>query len=125
MREGASKLARSAGASPAQVGPSKPPGGECCVRRQRCRTRSVHSCCVGCGSEPRNDELAGAETVFMVERNMCNAVMRGIVIPPGSRATSRANGSRRNLGYLVSGRRRRSRVMCAEFGGPHREGEEP
>ena len=31
----------------------------------------------------------------MVERNMCNAVMRGIVVPPGSRATSRAKGSRR------------------------------
>jgi hypothetical protein len=39
----------------------------------------------------------------MVERNMCNAVMRGIVVPPGSRATSRANRSRRNLGYLASG----------------------
>src|SRR6266478_766500 len=62
------KLARSAGASPAQVRPSKPPGSECCVRRRRRRTRSVHSGCVGCGSEPRNDELVGAETVFMVER---------------------------------------------------------
>ena len=41
----------------------------------------------------------------MVERNMCNAVMRGIVVPPGSKATSRANGSRRNLGYLVSDHR--------------------
>jgi hypothetical protein len=60
--------------------------------------------CVGCGSEPRNDELAGAETVLMVERKMCNAVMRGTVVPPGSRATSRANRSRRNLGYLASGR---------------------
>ena len=59
----------------------------------------------------------------MVERNMCNAVMRGIVVPPGSRATSRAKGSRRNLGYLVSGRCRP--VLCAEYGGPHREGEEP
>jgi hypothetical protein len=29
----------------------------------------------------------------MVERNMSNAVMRGIVVPPGSRATSRAQGS--------------------------------
>src|ERR1700716_4099786 len=105
MKEGASQLARSAGASPAQGGPSKPPGGECCVRRRRRRTRSVHSWCVGCGSEPRNDLLAGAETVFMVERNMCNAVMRGIVVPPGSRATSRANRSRRNLGYLGSDRR--------------------
>src|SRR5262249_5470993 len=65
-----------------------------------------HSLCVGCGIEPRNDEIAGAETVFMVERNMCNAAMRGIVVPPGSKATSRAKGSRRNLGYLVAGRRR-------------------
>ena len=79
MREGASQLVRSAGASPAQARPSKPPGSECCVRRQRCRTRSVHSRCMGCGSEPRNDLLAGAETVFIVERNRSDAVMRGIV----------------------------------------------
>jgi len=41
----------------------------------------------------------------MVERNMCNAAMRGIVVPPGSRATSRANGSRRKLGYPASDHR--------------------
>jgi hypothetical protein len=52
------------------------------VRRRQRRTRSVHSLCVGCGIEPRNDEIAGAETVFMVERNMCNAVRRGIVVLP-------------------------------------------
>jgi hypothetical protein len=46
----------------------------------------------------------------MVERNMCNAAMRGIVVPPGSKATSRANGSRRKLGYLVTGRQCRVRV---------------
>ena len=40
-----------------------------------------------------------------VERNMCNAAMRGIVVRPRSRATSRANGLRRNLGYPTSGRR--------------------
>src|SRR6201988_603673 len=120
MKEGAKKLARSAGASPAQVRPSKPPGSECCVRRRRRRTRSVHSRCVGCGSEPRNDEFAGAETVLMVERNMCDAAMRGIVVPPGSRATSRAQGARRNLGYLVAGRQ-----ALSERDGPHREGEEP
>src|SRR5712691_3105329 len=45
----------------------------------------------------------------MVERNMCNAVMRGTVIPPGSKSTSRANGLRRNLGYPTSGRRLRVR----------------
>src|SRR6202023_2378088 len=103
------KLARSAGVSPAQVRPSKPPGSECCVRRRRRRTRSVHSGCVGCVIEPRNDEFAGAETVLMVERNMCNAVMRGIAVPPGSKSTSRAKGSRRNLGYPTSGRRLRVR----------------
>src|ERR1700730_7933238 len=45
----------------------------------------------------------------MVERNMCNAVMRGTVIPPGSKSTSRANGLRRNLGYPTSGCRLRVR----------------
>ena len=38
----------------------------------------------------------------MVERNMSNVVMRGIVVPPGSRATSRAKGSRRKLGDPAS-----------------------
>jgi len=41
----------------------------------------------------------------MVECNMCNAAVRGIVVPPRSRATSRANGSRRNLGYPASDHR--------------------
>jgi len=72
---------------------------------------------VGCGIEPRNDEIAGAETVFTAERNMYNAIMRGVVVPPGSKATSRAQGSRRNLGYPASDQRRK----CT---GPHREGEE-
>jgi hypothetical protein len=58
----------------------------------------------------------------MVERNMCDAVMRGIVVPPGSRATSRAQGSHRKLGELVSDRR--GRAECSEYGGPHREDEE-
>ena len=37
--------------------------------------------------EPRNRYVAEAETVHMVERNMCDAVMRGIVVPPGSKST--------------------------------------
>jgi hypothetical protein len=41
----------------------------------------------------------------MVERNMGNAVKRGTVIPPGSRATSRAKGSRRKLGDPASDHR--------------------
>jgi hypothetical protein len=58
---------------------------------------------------PREITTAEAvmETVLMVERNMCNAVMRGIAVPPGSKSTSRAKGSRRNLGYPTSGRRLR------------------
>ena len=55
---------------------------------------------------------------LIAERNMCSVVMRDIVVPPGSKSTSRANGSHWNLGYLVSGRRVR-------VSGPHREGEEP
>ena len=56
----------------------------------------------------------------MIERNMCNAVMRGIVVPPGSRATSRAKGSRRKLGYLGDWP-----SVSRARDGPHREGEEP
>jgi hypothetical protein len=50
--------------------------------------------------EPRNQLIAGAETVQSVERNMRDAVMRGIVALPGSETTSRTKGSRRNLGDL-------------------------
>ena len=53
---------------------------------------------------------------------MCGTAMRGADALPGSKATSRAKGSHRNLGDLVSGRRRR--VLCV-YGGPHWEGEEP
>ena len=52
--------------------------------------------------------------------NMCGTVMRGADALPGSKATSRAKGSHRNLGGLGSGRQ-----MLRERDGPHREGEEP
>ena len=45
--------------------------------------------------------VAGAEPVVNVEGNMCGAVMRGAVALPGSKATSRTKGSRRNLGDLT------------------------
>ncbi len=72
-------------------------------------------------SHERSD-IAGAEGFHSLEGNMCGTAMRGAVALPGSKATSRAKGSYRKLGGLVSGRRRR--VRC-EYGGPHREGEEP
>jgi hypothetical protein len=79
----AKKLARSVGASPTQVRPSRPPGSECCVSRRRRRRRSVHGCCIGCVIEPRNRLLAGAENVFVIERDRGNAVMRGAARPAG------------------------------------------
>ena len=73
-------------------------------------------------SHERSD-IAGAEGFHSLEGNMCGTVMRGADALPGSKATSRAKGSHRNLGDLASGRR--CHVLCAEYGGPHREGEEP
>jgi hypothetical protein len=46
-------------------------------------------------------EVAGAEAVATAEGNMCGAATQGTVALPGSEATSRMNGSRRNLGDLT------------------------
>jgi hypothetical protein len=62
-------------------------------------------------------EIAGAEAVATAEGNMCGAEMQGTDALPGSEATSRAKGSRWNLGDLVPpaaaiaapGRNRKSR----------------
>ena len=61
-----------------------------------------------------------AEGFHSLEGNMCGTAMRGADALPGSKATSRAKGSHRNLGGLGSGRQ-----MLRERDGPHREGEEP
>jgi hypothetical protein len=53
-------------------------------------------------------EIAGAEAVRHVEGNMCGTVMRGPVALPGSKATSRTEGTRRNLGDRVLQRHGRS-----------------
>src|SRR4051794_39474168 len=74
---------------------------------------------MGCGSHERSDS-AGAEGFHSLEGNMCGTVMRGADALPGSKATSRAKGSHRNLGGLGSGRQ-----MLRERDGPHRKGEEP
>ncbi len=47
-------------------------------------------------------KIAGAEAVTVAEGNMCGAGMRGADAPSGSKATSRANGLRRNLGDLIA-----------------------
>ena len=69
-------------------------------------------------SHERSD-IAGAESFYSLEGNMCGTAMRGAVALPGSKATSRAKGAHRKLGGLVSDR---NGVAVA---GPHREGEEP
>jgi hypothetical protein len=55
----------------------------------------------GVGLSHERLEIAGAEAVATAEGNMCGAAMRGADALPGSEATSRTNGSRRNLGDLT------------------------
>jgi len=76
----------------------------------------------GVGLSHERLDVAGTESFHSLEGNMCGTAMQGTVALPGSKATSRAKGLHRNLGGLVSGRR--GWVLC-EYGGPHREGEEP
>jgi hypothetical protein len=52
---------------------------------------------------------------------MCGTVMRGANALPGSKATSRAKGSHRNLDISCLA----AVVEWTEYGGPHWEGEEP
>lgn len=73
----------------------------------------------GVGVSHDSVKIAGAETFSSVEGNMCGADKRGAVALPGSRATSRMKGTRRNLGGLLPGR------VASSHTGPHREGEEP
>ena len=74
----------------------------------------------GVGLSHERSDIAGAEGFHSLEGNMCGTARRGADALPGSKATSRAKGSHRNLGGLVSGRQ-----MLREWDGPHREGEEP
>ena len=74
----------------------------------------------GVGLSLERSDFAGAQGFHSPEGNMCGTAMRGADALPGSKATSRAKGSHRNLGYLASGRQE-----LRERDGPHREGEEP
>ena len=59
----------------------------------------------GVGLSHERSDIAGAEGFHSLEGNMCGTATRGADALPGSEATSRAKGSHRNLGGLVSGRR--------------------
>jgi hypothetical protein len=56
----------------------------------------------GVGLSHERSDIAGAESFYSLEGNMCGTVMRGAVALPGSKATSRATGSHRKLGGLGS-----------------------
>jgi hypothetical protein len=93
-----------------KTGPSKgqrPLGSECCVTPGDSGREAYTAIAWGVGLSPERSDIAGAESFHSLEGNMCGTAMRGADALPGSKATSRAKGSHRNLGYLGSGRRRR------------------
>lgn len=103
-------------------GPSKgqrPLGSECCVVAGDSDCEAYTAIARGVGLSHERSDIAGAEGFHSLEGNMCGTAMRGADALPGSKATSRATGSYRNLGGLVSDRN------GAAVAGPHREGEEP
>src|SRR5262249_60005142 len=67
------------------------------------RTQRLHW---GVGLSHERSDIAGAESFYSLEGNMCGTDTRGAVALPGSKATSRAKGSHRKLGELVYGRTR-------------------
>jgi hypothetical protein len=100
----------------------RPLGSECCVTPGDGGREAYTAIAWGVGLSLERSDIAGAEGFHSLEGNMCGTAMRGVDALPGSKATSRAKGTHRNLGALVSGRRCRVGI---EYGGPHREGEEP
>src|SRR5690348_3246166 len=103
-------------------GPSKeerPLGSECCVATGDSGREAYTAIAWGVGLSHERSDIAGAEGFHSLEGNMCGTAMRGADALPGSKATSRAKGSRRNLGGLGFDRN------GAAVAGPHREGEEP
>src|SRR5215475_9779812 len=108
-----------AGERPAQVKGSVLLGSECCVATGDSGCEAYTAIAWGVGLSHERSDIAGAECFYSPEGNMCGTAMRGAVALPGSKATSRAKGSHRKLGGLVSDRN------GAAVAGPHREGEEP
>ena len=100
----------------------RPLASECCVATGDSGCEAYTAIVWGVGLSHERSDIAGAEGFHSLEGNMCGTAMRGADALPGSKATSRAKGSYRNLGDLMSGRRRH---LLYEYGGPHREGEEP
>ena len=90
-------------------GRSGPPGSECCVVVGDGNCEAYTAIRWGVGLSLEIYKVAEAEPVIIVEGNMCGTVMRGAVAPPGSKATSRRKGMRRNLRDLTFDHRLQSR----------------
>src|SRR5215813_11930827 len=91
-----------------KTGPSKgqrPLGSECCVTPGDSGHEAYTAIAWGVGLSHERSDIAGAEGFHSLEGNMCGTVRRGADALPGSKATSRAKGSHRNLGGLGSGHR--------------------
>src|SRR5207249_946908 len=56
----------------------------------------------GVGLSHERSYIAGAESFYSLEGNMCGTAMRGADALPGSKAASRAKGTHRKLGGLAS-----------------------
>ena len=85
-------------------------GSECCVATGDSGCEAYTAIAWGVGLSHERSDIAGAEGFHSLEGNMCGTVlqgMRGADALPGSKATSRAKGSHRKLGGLMSGRQRR------------------
>src|SRR5947208_6885874 len=80
-------------------------GSECCAVTGDRGCEAYTAIAWGVGLSHERSDIAGAESLYSLEGNMCGTVMRGAVALPGSKATSRAKGSHRKLGGLGSGRR--------------------
>src|SRR5438270_10799450 len=80
-------------------------GSECCVAAGDGGHEAYTAIAWGVGLSHERSDIAGAEGFHSLEGNMCGTAMRGADALPGSKATSRAKGTHRKLGGLVSGRR--------------------
>src|SRR2546430_1177735 len=97
MRAPAASWCDPAGASPAQVKGSVLLGSECCVATGDSGCEAYTAIAWGVGLSHERLDIAGAESFYSLEGNMCSSAMRGADALPGSKAKSRANGSYRNL----------------------------
>src|SRR5262249_31394314 len=90
-----------AGGRPAQVRGSVRFGSECCVTIGDSGCEAYTAIARGVGLSHERSDIAGAESFYSLEGNMCGTAMRGADALP-SKAASRAKGSHRKLGGVAS-----------------------